>query len=109
MRRVLQPISHVGLKGFPNHQTLKSTILGVVVAVIVYRLFKAAHSLKKGKLPPGPKGAPFFGNLFQLSKDAWVTFAEWGQQYGTKGFCMTVVLSDSECHRSDNLSEYCRS
>lgn len=63
-------------------QTPQTVLWGFVASFIVYHLLKAANTSKKGKLPPGPKGVPFFGNLFQLSKDAWVTFAEWGKQYG---------------------------
>lgn len=33
-------------------------------------------------LPPGPKGIPFFGNLFQLSKGPWKEFEVWKSQYG---------------------------
>lgn len=35
-------------------------------------------------LPPGPKGIPFFGNLFQLmaTPEPWKAFAQWGKEYG---------------------------
>jgi len=33
------------------------------------------------KLPPGPKGIPFFGNLFQLSKTPWNEFGIWSEEY----------------------------
>ena len=38
------------------------------------------HGIKK--LPPGPKGIPFLGNLFQLSKTPWKEFEIWKKQYG---------------------------
>ena len=63
-------------------QAPRTVLWGMVAAFVVYQLLKVAKVSKSGKLPPGPKGVPFFGNLFQLSKDAWVTFAEWGKQYG---------------------------
>ncbi|EMD40089.1 hypothetical protein CERSUDRAFT_45215 [Gelatoporia subvermispora B] len=34
-------------------------------------------------LPPGPKGLPFIGNLFDMPLDyPWKTFAKWGEEYG---------------------------
>lgn len=37
----------------------------------------------KGPFPPGPKGIPFFGNVFQLPHSfTWFKFTEWGEQYG---------------------------
>ncbi|CAL1696588.1 unnamed protein product [Somion occarium] len=70
--------------GFLNYLSQKpqSLLWGLVASYVVYILLKAANTSRKGKLPPGPKGVPLFGNLFQLSKDAWVTFAEWKHQYG---------------------------
>jgi len=41
-----------------------------------------ARSLPRRK-PPGPRGIPIFGNLFQLSKaKVWKVFEEWGKEYG---------------------------
>jgi len=39
-------------------------------------------SYPKSKVPPGPKGIPFFGNLFQLSMTSWKEFDAWKKQYG---------------------------
>uniref|UniRef100_A0A0W0F6S8 Cytochrome p450 n=1 Tax=Moniliophthora roreri TaxID=221103 RepID=A0A0W0F6S8_MONRR len=39
---------------------------------------------RKMRLPPGPKGYPIVGNLFQLdSSRPWHTFVEWQKTYGT--------------------------
>ena len=32
--------------------------------------------------PPGPRGIPFFGPLFQLSTTPWKEFETWKAQYG---------------------------
>ncbi|KAG6917741.1 hypothetical protein DXG01_001279 [Tephrocybe rancida] len=38
---------------------------------------------RKRGLPPGPKGWPIVGNLFDMPKETmWHTFAEWGKTYG---------------------------
>ena len=34
------------------------------------------------KFPPGPKGLPFLGPLFQLSVTPWKEFETWKAQYG---------------------------
>lgn len=94
-----QSLSPVETPDISNHvpQTYKAIILSVVVAFVIYCLLEGTDVLKKRKLPPGPKGVPFFGNLFQLSKDVWVTFAEWGQQYGAKNVRLIGVVSDFWC------------
>ncbi|KAJ7302126.1 cytochrome P450 [Mycena albidolilacea] len=57
-------------------RTLQPVALGslVVLGAILLKLFKT----KRGtKLPPGPPGIFFFGNLFQLSSRVWLKFTSW--------------------------------
>ncbi|KAG6901516.1 hypothetical protein C0995_010939 [Termitomyces sp. Mi166 len=54
-----------------------------VVSLVVQRFLR---KLKPG-LPPGPKGWPIVGNLFNMPTEmTWHTFAEWGKQYGPISF-----------------------
>ena len=60
--------------------------LCVSVTLILVYVIRIARSYTKGKLPPGPKGIPFLGNLFQLSKAPWKEFEVWKNQYGMLTF-----------------------
>ena len=56
--------------------------LCVSIALVSIYALRIVKSYRKGKLPPGPKGVPFFGNLFQLSLMPWKQFEVWKKQYG---------------------------
>ncbi|KAI0260943.1 cytochrome P450 [Gloeopeniophorella convolvens] len=61
--------------------------LSLVDAIAVLLALALAHFLRKKRtplpLPPGPKGWPLIGNLFDIPrKDTAQTYAEWGRLYG---------------------------
>ena len=55
----------------------------VTVALGCIALVRVARR-RRSDLPPGPRGYPIVGNLFDLPPThIWEKFAEFGQQYGT--------------------------
>ena len=48
---------------------------------------------RRPDLPPGPKGYPIVGNLFDMpSTHAWEKFSEFGEQYGASPFTVVTCL-----------------
>ena len=75
-------------------QTHPVTIWVAVALVSIYAL-RTIKSYRKGKLPPGPKGLPVLGNLFQLSLTPWKEFEVWKKQYGMSTHFFVVIDADS--------------
>jgi hypothetical protein len=63
-----------------------TSVTWVDVCVAALALFLVKQLLPKRRsapLPPGPKGLPLVGNMFDMPKSHdWVTHKKWGEQYG---------------------------
>jgi hypothetical protein len=52
------------------------------------------HSRRKSQkpYPPGPKGFPIVGNLFDINNERpWITYGKWAKQYG-KSVDIPIIL-----------------
>ncbi|KAH9049218.1 cytochrome P450 [Lactarius deliciosus] len=55
----------------------------VVLSLLVLKNIKGKCSRSRSPLPPGPRGYPLIGNIFDMpSSREWETFTEWGRKYG---------------------------
>ena len=58
-------------------------LIGVVVLILALIPLYQALKRKRLSLPPGPKGWPLIGNLFDIPQsDVVKTYAGWAQKYG---------------------------
>ena len=56
------------------------------ISVILFCVVLFLHAVRRSRrtlpFPPGPKGLPIVGNVLDMpSKNQWLTYWQWGQQY----------------------------
>lgn len=64
--------------------------LGLISAcLLTYR------SWKRPRYPPGPRGLPVVGNVFDVPEDySWLKYRDYGQQYGTHSRPANTSIAD---------------
>ena len=81
--------SKIGLLGTYICFKLAVTLAGLYFGVILFRQRKKGREGNPNglPLPPGPKGYPLIGNLFDMpAKKPWVVYDEWRKIYGKTFF-----------------------
>ncbi|KAG0123481.1 cytochrome P450 [Tuber indicum] len=79
---------------------LFTSFLAVMIAAYLFK-----RKRRQPPLPPGPRGVPIFGNLFQIApKYQWRQQQEWSQKYGPifklqLGVHMVIVLGTYQAAR----------
>ncbi|KAK0194039.1 hypothetical protein F5146DRAFT_416501 [Armillaria mellea] len=102
------------------HITMYSIPLLVYFAFVVfmfYRRFRLLHGRGSLRLPPGSKGLPLIGNLWDIPAEySWLTYAKWSATYGDVLYLDTpgspiIILSSAQAttelleKRSGNYSD----
>jgi hypothetical protein len=69
------------MKAILNVSPSSSVLIGLaLLTFIIYSFYKSVAL--RAILPPGPRGFPLVGNLFDISPRMWESFTEWKKKYG---------------------------
>ncbi|KAJ3267536.1 hypothetical protein HK104_005792 [Borealophlyctis nickersoniae] len=79
----------------------KAPLIAGILVVAVAVTFQWTRSKRRPPLPPGPRGWPIIGNLFDVGKLPYLSYTKWSQEYGPLmsvkfGSQVVVVVNDIE-------------
>ena len=73
-----------------------------IFVIVLFAGYAKRKSLRPLNLPPGPKGLPFFGSVFQINaSEPWLTFTQWASTYG---LCHDAYSENYDGHGYGSLS-----
>ena len=65
---------------------MSNLIVALTIALVLFAIYVLKYFIFRSRspsLPPGPRGLPLVGNIFDMpSEKEWLTFAKWGETYG---------------------------
>jgi hypothetical protein len=77
--------------------SLLSVYQSLLISVTAYLFSKVLLSFNaKGPLPPGPRGLPVLGNIFQIPKFQWLKYTEWQEVFGNL-LSLSLSFATEEC------------
>ena len=74
--------------------SINQSLLALVTAYLFIKVLLSINA--KGPLPPGPRGLPVLGNIFQIPKFQWLKYTEWKEVFGNL-FSLLVSSAAEEC------------
>ncbi|VDB88746.1 unnamed protein product [Peniophora sp. CBMAI 1063] len=67
-------------------------VFSVIAMVAVWRRSQTSKVRRGLPLPPGPRGLPVVGNLFDMpDTNEWVVYRDWGVKYGSDVVCVSTI------------------